>query len=139
MPRQVTQCPVCDGALRVTELSCARCDTRLHGVFPTAPLARLSPEHQQFVETFVLCRGVIRDMERVLGLSYPTVRSRLDAVVEALEATLAEGREAATAGAPPGTAPAPAPGRERERRRVLKAVEEGEIDPLEAVEILRRL
>ncbi|HVK06526.1 MAG TPA: DUF2089 family protein [Armatimonadaceae bacterium] len=139
MPRQVTICPVCDGPLRVTELSCSRCETRLHGVFPGAPLARLGQEHQRFIEAFVLCRGVIRDMERVLGVSYPTVRSRLDGVVEALEAALAEERATEEASAAAAARVASGGAREEKRKRLLRAVEDGEMDPLEAAEQLRRL
>jgi hypothetical protein len=128
MARQVTACPVCDAPLEVTELTCAACRTRLHGHFPPPPLARLAPEHQSFIETFVRCRGVIRDVERALGISYPTVRARLDTVVEALEEALS-GAEA----------PRSAHERDARRRSVLQQVEEGSLEPDEAAEILRRL
>jgi hypothetical protein len=132
MPRQVNQCPVCDAPLRITELSCVRCDTKLHGHFPPAPLARLSSEHQMFIETFVRCRGVIRDMERALGVSYPTVRARLDAVVQALEEALEEDRRRAAE--PPSTAE-----RDARRRELLRQVEDGTLDPADAAEALRSL
>jgi hypothetical protein len=128
MARQVTACPVCDAPLEVTELTCAACRTRLHGHFPLPPLAQLAPEHQVFVETFVRCRGVIRDVERALSISYPTVRARLDAAVEALEQVLS-GAEATRSDG----------GRAARRRSVLQQVEEGSLEPDEAVEILRRL
>ena len=132
MARRVTACPVCDAPLEVTELTCGVCRTRLHGYFPPPPLARLAPEHQAFIETFVRCRGVIRDVERALGISYPTVRARLDAVVDALEDVLRSGDS--------GTDSSPS-AREREARRrsVLQQVEEGSLEPDEAAEILRRL
>jgi hypothetical protein len=125
MSRRITACPVCDAPLRVSELSCGVCRTRLSGDFPPPPLARLSPEHQSFIETFVVCRGVIRDVERALGISYPTVRARLDAAVDALE-TLLEAQKAGD-------------DREERRRAVLRQVEEGSITPEQAVEMLRRL
>jgi hypothetical protein len=131
MARQVTACPVCDAPLQVTELTCAACRTRLHGHFPPPPLARLAPEHQAFIETFVRSRGVIRDVERALGISYPTVRARLDAAVEALEEVLRSGGSAPDSGA--------ARKREARRRSVLQQVEEGSLEPDEAAEILRRL
>lgn len=137
-PRQVTQCPVCDAPLRVTELSCTRCETRLHGTFPAAPLARLPHEQQRFIETFVLCRGVIRDVERVLGISYPTVRARLDAAVEALENVLAEPAHEVPAAPDLPTVPSD-PTREAHRRAILRAVEDGELDPRDAADALRRL
>lgn len=147
MARQVTQCPVCDAPLRITELTCVACDTKMHGVFPPAPLARLPREHQQFVETFLLCRGVIRDVERVLGISYPTVRARLDAAVTALETALTEDKQqraeraaVASASAAAATAASDADvAREDRRRELLRQVEEGLIDPAEAARRLRHL
>jgi hypothetical protein len=123
MNRAITECPVCDGSLQVTELSCGACGTRLQGHFPPPPLGRLPAEHQRFVETFVRCRGVLRDMERELGVSYPTVRARLDAAVAALEAVLA------------GEAPA----REHRRREILQQVAAGTLTALQAAEALRDL
>ena len=84
--RNIVECPICDTSLYVSELSCPACQTRLKGQFPTPPLAQLSVTHQEFIQTFVECRGIIRDVEEVLGISYPTVRARLDAVIEALNA-----------------------------------------------------
>lgn len=127
-PKQITQCPVCDASLRVTELSCPACETRLAGTFLAAPLAALSAEHQRFVETFVLCRGVIRDVERELGVSYPTVRARLDAAVAALETVLRA--------APSQTA---AEGGSVSRKRLLRDVETGKLSPANAAELLRNL
>ena len=123
MNRSPQECPVCEGPLRVSELSCPACRTRLCGEFPPPPLARLSAEHQSFIETFVRCRGVIRDVERMLGISYPTVRAKLDSAVNALEATLAD---------------TPAPENPR-RRAILSQVEEGTLSATEAVALLAAL
>ena len=123
MNRSPQQCPVCDEALRVSELSCPACRTRLCGEFPPPPLARLSPEHQSFIETFVRCRGVIRDVERMLGISYPTVRARLDATVSALEAALAT----------------PSPPENPRRRAILRQVEEGTLTASDAAQLLAEL
>ena len=126
MKREVSQCPVCDAALQVTELSCTACDTRLKGTFPAPPLARLPEEHQRFIEVFLRCRGVIRDVERALGISYPTVRARLDAAVTTLEDLL--------------DAPAPPTGGGEERRRqILRDVAEGRLDARQAAEALKSL
>lgn len=137
MSRQVNQCPVCDAPLRITELSCVACDTRLHGTFPPPALARLPRAHQQFVETFLLCRGVIRDVEKTLGISYPTVRARLDAAVAALEEVHAA--DALVTAAVRRAAP-PNPQEVAERRRgLLQQVEDGLIEPAEAAEALKHL
>jgi hypothetical protein len=135
--RQITRCPVCEGTLHISELACGACGTGLRGNFPLPPLARLAPEHQAFIETFIRSRGVIRDVERALSISYPTVRARLDAVVEALEEVIAE---QAAAAAPPVPPPPPfSPSRDEHRREVLRQVEEGLLSPTEAAELLRSL
>lgn len=134
--RAVTECPVCDTSLFVSELSCPACQTRLSGAFAAPPLARLSPDQQDFVLTFVRCRGVIRDVERVLGVSYPTVRARLDAVARSLDALTA----AVSADVPLPPLPAlPSRAADAHRLAVLQQVEQGVLDPAEAAEALRRL
>ncbi len=135
MARQITQCPTCDASLRISELSCTLCDTRLHGTFASAPLAALPVDHQRFIETFVLCRGVIRDMERELGVSYPTVRARLDATVLALESVL----DAERPPTPPLSTPSNTPPPRDSRKRLLRDVEEGRLTPAQAAEALRNL
>lgn len=132
MKREVSQCPVCDAALQVTELSCTACDTRLKGTFPAPPLARLPEEHQRFIEVFLRCRGVIRDVERALGISYPTVRARLDAAVTTLEDLL----DAPAPQAPPVP---PTGGGEERRRQILRDVAEGRLDASQAAEALKSL
>ncbi|MBC8136647.1 MAG: DUF2089 domain-containing protein [Fibrella sp.] len=137
MPRQITQCPKCDASLRISELSCTHCDTKLQGTFLSAPLAMLPAEHQRFIETFVLCRGVIRDMERELGVSYPTVRARLDAAVSALETVLDP--EPVSLPREPVLPPPTYPLRDNLRKRLLRDVEEGRLTPAQAAEALRTM
>lgn len=133
--RQVTCCPVCESSLHIAGLACDACGTTVGGRFPLPPLARLAPEHQAFIETFIRCRGVIRDVERALGISYPTVRARLDAVVDALENTLEQPYLA-----PPPLPPAPLVNDREERRRdVLRLVEEGTLSPKDAAKLLQAL
>lgn len=116
------QCPVCQAALQIAELECAGCETRLSGHFHLAPLARLSSDMQAFVEVFLSCRGNIREVEKALNLSYPTVRNRLEAVIEAL------GRHRGTQSA------SDLPTREE----ILAAVERGELSLDEALAQLER-
>lgn len=102
-------CPVCGAGMTVTRLGCGRCGSSLEGSFhlatpqtqpgarrsgPIAPrgeaesrfgqLARLNPAQLEFVETFLRCRGVIKNVEDMLGISYPTVKARLNNVLEAM-------------------------------------------------------
>jgi hypothetical protein len=78
------KCPSCDGALTVARLECPRCEIAIEGEFAMPALLRLSPAQVDFVEVFIKNRGSIRDVERELGVSYPTVRGRLDEVIRAL-------------------------------------------------------
>ncbi len=79
-----TECPVCHDDLLVTRLACRNCDTGLEGRFAMGRLFQLSTEQLHFVEVFIRCEGKINRVQDDLGISYPTVRSRLDEVVRAL-------------------------------------------------------
>jgi len=80
----MTDCPVCKCRLRPTQLTCEDCDVTIQGELPASRLAILSEDQQHFVESFLIARGNIREAEKLLGISYPTVRRRLDEVVHAL-------------------------------------------------------
>ncbi len=84
MRKILEQCPSCGGALDVTELTCPSCETVIRSRYAPCPFCRLAPDSLHFLETFVQCRGNIKEMERALGISYPTVRGRLDAVIREL-------------------------------------------------------
>jgi len=68
--------------MQVTVLSCDHCGTEVHGNFESSGLQRLAAEQLDFVEVFVRCRGNLKEVERELHLSYPTIRTRLDQVVQ---------------------------------------------------------
>ena len=85
MPHDViSTCPVCSGELAVTRLHCRSCGTTLEGDFSVGRFGRLSREQLALLESFLRSRGNLRDMERELGLSYPTIRSRVEALVRSL-------------------------------------------------------
>ena len=77
-------CPVCSGDLTVTRLHCSSCGTAIEGEFSVGRFARLDREQMALLESFLRSRGNLREMERELGISYPTVRGRVDALVRAL-------------------------------------------------------
>jgi hypothetical protein len=124
MRRPLTQCPVCDTQLAITELQCRGCGTALRGVFelPRCPFCALPPEQLRFLELFLRCRGNMRDVERTLGLSYPTVRARLDALLTALGYTGAAVADAA-----------------EQRREILEALNAGTMTADEAAALLEAL
>lgn len=85
MPHDViSTCPVCSSELAVTRLHCRSCGTTLEGDFSVGRFGRLSRDQLTLLESFLRSRGNLRDMERELGISYPTVRSRVEALVRAL-------------------------------------------------------
>jgi hypothetical protein len=80
----ISTCPVCSGELAVTRLRCTSCGTTLEGEFSVGRFARLSRDQMALLESFLRSRGNLRDIERELGISYPTVRARVEALVRAL-------------------------------------------------------
>jgi len=84
MAKMVTECPACSGRMRVVRLECTDCGTAVEGRFEAGQLGTLPLEQQHFVLTFLRCRGNIKEVERELGISYPTVRGRLDEVLRML-------------------------------------------------------
>lgn len=85
MPHDViATCPVCSGELTITRLHCRSCGTALEGEFGVGRFGRLSREQLDLLESFLRARGNLKELERELGISYPTVRGRIDALVRAL-------------------------------------------------------
>jgi hypothetical protein len=80
----IATCPVCAGELAVTRLRCGTCGTTIEGEFGVGRFARLGREQMQVLESFLRSRGNLREMERELGISYPTVRARVEALVRTL-------------------------------------------------------
>ncbi len=77
-------CPVCSGQLKPRLLHCKNCDIQVEGNFTFNEFANLNPEDLHFLRIFIRSEGRIRDMETALGLSYPTIRTRLTALKEKL-------------------------------------------------------
>lgn len=82
--RLPTRCPACDAQLFVQTLACSKCTTRIEGRFPMPIFLLLPANEQQFILEFVLCSGSLKEMAARQGLSYPTVRNRLDEIIEHL-------------------------------------------------------
>lgn len=80
----IGKCPVCEHDLHVTKLSCDNCKTNIEGNFKLCKFCKLSDEEKSFVEIFLKSRGNIKEIEKELGISYPTVRGRLENVITAL-------------------------------------------------------
>src|SRR4051794_33074547 len=85
LKKLLTRDPVNGGDLYVSELASDESGIAIRGKFEIPRYARLDDEQSRFLETFLRCRGMLNSMERELGISYPTVRARLDALLAALE------------------------------------------------------
>lgn len=78
-------CPSCGGVLQVHTMRCVECDTKIEGNYPLSALMRLKEEDLRFVMDFVLCSGSLKALAQKMGLSYPSVRNRLDDIISELE------------------------------------------------------
>lgn len=125
------QCPTCGSALQIQELACPTCSTIVRGRWAANPFSRLTDDQQTFLLLFVRSRGNLSDVERTLGVSYPTVRGKLEDIIAALEEPEPEPEPV------PEPAPAPAPSTEREK--ILERIARGELTVDEGMAQLRRL
>ena len=122
MERKLLQdCPVCGSTLKVQVLQCPSCNTRIEGSFepPQSRILYLSKKDLDFVEIFVRVRGNIKEMEKALGVSYPTVRGMLDGVIEKM-------------GYPARRNVDP-----KKRKEIIDRLEKGEISADEAASLLK--
>ena len=119
MKKIISRCPVCNNELTVARLKCDSCDTVIENNFKLSKFDYLSDEELYFTETFIRCRGNIKEVEKELGISYPTVRSKLDAVIKKLgyEAGIDE--------------------QTIKKEEILKALENGEITAEQAIAQLK--
>ncbi len=78
------KCPNCDRGMSVSRLVCSDCDVAMEGRFDISPLARLSTADQLFVTVFLQVNGSLKAMEKVFGISYPTVKNRLASIATEL-------------------------------------------------------
>jgi hypothetical protein len=118
-------CPVCGENMIITRLHCPECDVTIEGRFSLGRLAMLSPEQLEFVEVFVRNEGKITRVEKELGISYPTVRSRLDDIITSMGYEVPGDSEPIDELTPEA------------RRRVLDNLAAGDITPEQAIELLR--
>lgn len=120
MHQVISRCPVCGRRLKVVKLQCEHCDTAIENDFALTSFDYLSPEELSFAETFLKCRGNIKEVEKELKISYPTVRSRLDQVIASLGGKPADAQRQTS----------------RRKLEVLDALERGELSVEQALEQL---
>ena len=119
MDKLTAKCPCCSSSMEIEKLRCTSCEVTVEGHIPIPRLARLSAEDREFVELFVRSSGSLKAVAEKMDISYPTIRSRLNRVIQSLE------REEET---------------ERSvRHKILDEVEQGTISVDEAVRRLREM
>jgi len=114
----LSKCPVCSSRLKATRLKCDSCSTVVENEFELSKFDYLNSEQLSFIEVFLKSRGNIKDVEKELGISYPTVRAKLDEVIIALGYTVAKQK--------PST----------DKKEVVDMLEKGEITADEALRML---
>ena len=160
MVRKILEgCPSCGGRIEIGEVHCTRCDTQVRARYRPCDFCTLTEEQSTFLRIFVLSRGNLSEVEKRLGVSYPTVRAKLDEVIERLGSTEGESFGLPTSINVPRRRPAnprPEPGpldvssienhellgdsqATPDRRRILEAVERGEISAAEGFARLQGL
>ena len=85
--RAPSDCPVCGDQLSVTRLGCPSCGSELAGVFTPCQFCALEPHETEVLRVFLSSRGNLREVERHLGVSYPTARLRFTQLLEKLGLT----------------------------------------------------
>ena len=131
-----TRCPLTGGEIIVTRIYCPDADVTIEGRFAVAepPFAQLSPEQLKFVEVFVRNEGKLNRMEDELGLSYPTIRSRLHEIIRALG--YEPGRDEPAAPPVPPALPVPPTPPAVDRKAVLADLDAGKISFEDAMQLL---
>ena len=121
MKQVISRCPVCGGELKVARLKCGKCDTMIENDFALSKFDYLTAEELYFTETFIRCRGNIKEVEKELKISYPTVRAKLDSIIKALGYEDEDKKDEEMI----------------KREEILKQLEQGEITADEAIQKLK--
>jgi hypothetical protein len=84
------QCPVCQNSLKTIKMKCEECNMTYEGAFTMPRLMRLSPHNLKLAESFLLSGGNLKGLSEQVGISYPTLRKQIDAMIEELSTLRAE-------------------------------------------------
>lgn len=91
------QCPYCHTGMRVSTMTCDHCRVAIDAEFPRTRLGQLPLEHQRFIEIFILASGSLKEIAAQTGVSYPTVRARLDRIIADLRQRIEDSSKNETA------------------------------------------
>lgn len=119
MYKVISKCPICNNRLKVMKLQCDKCNTSIENEFKLSKFDYLDNDDLIFVETFIKCRGSIKEVEKEMQISYPTVRAKLDDIINKLGYKVKE---------QPKT---------KKSNEIIEALEKGEITADEAIKKLK--
>jgi hypothetical protein len=114
----ISDCPVCNSKLNASKLTCTTCGTIIENDFELSKFELFNKEQLRFIEIFLKCRGSIKEVEKELGVSYPTVRAKLDDVIKAMGYDVEEESN-------------------KEMSNIIDKLEKGEIDSDEALKRIK--
>lgn len=114
------KCPSCQSDMSPIVLSCGNCHLEVRGEFKSNPFSRLDEDMLHFLHIFIHCEGKIADMEKALGLSYPTVKSKILRLKESLQSPIESHEE-----------------KELSTLQILAKIEKGEIDYINGLKLIK--
>ncbi len=118
-----TICPACLGEYETTRLTCKKCGSELTGKFSGCSFCHLSTEEADFVLAFLKCGGSIKEMERYLSISYPTVKNKLNQITQKLGLSVTNTQEEI----------------KNERLKIIEDLNQGKIDAKKAAQLIKDL
>ena len=127
----LSNCPNCQRSLSPRVMACQSCELEIKGPFELNEFARLDAESLHFLRVFVHCEGHIRDMERALGISYPTIKAKVSSLKKLL-GMASEGTVTPQVKSEPDVLPDPS------MEGILGQVEGGKLSVEEALRQIRR-
>lgn len=116
---RIHKCPFCEGSVRIKKVECSKCSMGFEGDFFTSPIMSLPEEYQSFIELFVLSSGSLKEMAALLGVTYPTVRIRMDNIIKALKEQMQK--------------------KEEYKQELINKVDQGKLTPEKAAQIIKNL
>ncbi|MCD8561977.1 MAG: DUF2089 domain-containing protein [Acholeplasmataceae bacterium] len=129
----LTTCPVCKHELRVQKLHCDHCHTTIDGSFTLSKFNYLETEKLYFIEIFIKNRGNIKQIEKELNISYPTVKKMLDEVIVGLGYSITDDDDTFQR-----QTEKEEPVQKNLKTSILEKIEKGELSVQDALDLLKK-
>jgi hypothetical protein len=93
MIKNFKKCPSCGAEVVISELKCPKCDLRVRKDFSPCEFCQLSDEDYEFLKIFLRTQGRITDIEKIMGVSYPTIKAKIENLLANLKLSPIEGAQ----------------------------------------------